>query len=103
MNLQREAYLAKAQAVGVSADVAEAELAAVMSEVHDPTSMLVVGVDEEYAIAWRRLVGGGPQYRPSDETRAALRSAFPDAHPDWIDEVARQVAPGATLASEWQL
>jgi hypothetical protein len=95
---QHETYLARAMAVNVSADVAEAELAAVMSEVHDPTTALVVDVAEAYAIAWRRLIGGGPRHRPNDEVRTSLRSMYPEAHPDWIDQIALQIAPDETLA-----
>jgi hypothetical protein len=98
---RHERYLVKARAVGVSREVAEAELEAVRGEVYDP-ARCAAGAGQEHDIAWRRLIEGGPKYRPGDQVRAALRQGFPNAHPEWIDRVARQVAPSETLAEELQ-
>lgn len=96
---QRERYFVRAKVLGVSTEVAEAELEAVLDEVFDP-SRIVGGVDP-YEVAWGRLISGGPAWRPSDVVRTALVNNFPTAHPDASDHIARAVAPGETLAKEW--
>lgn len=93
-------YLIYARAVGVSRDVALAELESAVAEVCDPCRPVS---GDPYEVARRRLVGGGPAYRPSDEVWDALRRAFPDAHPERIDGLARLVAPGETLAKQWEV
>jgi hypothetical protein len=97
--IAHDRYLARARAVGISHEVAEAELAAVRAEVSGPTTC-ATGAGDEHNIAWHRLISGGPAYRPGDQVRAALRKAFPTAHPEWIDQVAHNVAPDETLAKE---
>jgi hypothetical protein len=97
--MAHDRYLVQAHAVGVSRDVAEAELTAVRAEVCDPTRC-TAGSADVYDIAWRRLIEGGPNFRPGDKVRAALRNVYPNAHPDWIDQMARAAAPDETLAKE---
>jgi hypothetical protein len=97
--VRHEEYLARARTLGASREVAEAELAAVRGEIYD-SAWRPCGIDQEHDIAWRRLTEGGPEHRPGDQIRGALRANFPNAHPEWIDSVSRQVAPGETLAKE---
>lgn len=99
--MRRQTYLMQSRALGVSEEVANAELAAVRADVYNP-ERAVPQVDV-YAVAFARLCSGGPRFQPSDRIRAALRRAYPNADPASIDAFARQVAPGETLASEWGL
>ena len=96
MSTAHDSYLAKAATIGVSAEIAGAELEAARAELlsygGDP--------DEAYLVAWHRLIEGGPDHRPGDEVRSAVRAAIPGAHPELVDQVARHFAPERTLAAE---
>lgn len=96
MSRAHDSYLARAAAAGVSAEIADAELEAARAE------LLAYGGDpaEAIAVAWHRLTEGGPDHRPADEVRSAVRAAIPGAHPELVDQVARHFAPDQTLAAE---